>query len=313
MNIHERDLLVTENIKLVYYLFNHKIAKSPLSVCYQDDILGSGILGLVKAARNFDLGKEVKFSTYASRVIINEMLQHIRWLKRDFDRSVSLSAPTSEKDIEGNFRTLEDTLESPDNIESFIDKDSKTIEEAEALRLIKELPKKYRQVLEVRMAGIPQRKFAEAANLSQSYVSRLGKKAIKMIRIKMNLEAKPMRAGRKVYPNSPKRCEYENEVVFKRDYARYRYLASKGRAPEFVKTEEAFEKDSTASLNVPNEHLKVADVDEQLLDLASSPNIPFSLEKVIEALECRERELVEDLRMIKQTTLAFKKIFLKKY
>ena len=46
----DRDKLVTDNLRLVYYLYE-KLTKNPLTENYKDDIISEGMVGLVKAAK----------------------------------------------------------------------------------------------------------------------------------------------------------------------------------------------------------------------------------------------------------------------
>lgn len=48
-----------------------------------EDLFSIGILGLVKATVNFDSGKGIKFSTFATRVIQNEILMTFRKKKNN--------------------------------------------------------------------------------------------------------------------------------------------------------------------------------------------------------------------------------------
>ena len=62
----DRDKLTTENVRLVYYLYE-KLTKNAMTEKYKDDIISEGMVGLVKAAKNFEPARKIKFSTYASR------------------------------------------------------------------------------------------------------------------------------------------------------------------------------------------------------------------------------------------------------
>lgn len=68
MNAKEKEL-VEKNMGLVIFIaqkyFNAGIEA--------DDAISAGSLGLIKAANSFNLAKKIKFSTYASRCIENEM------------------------------------------------------------------------------------------------------------------------------------------------------------------------------------------------------------------------------------------------
>lgn len=68
----EKEVLATNNLKLVYYLaqkyHNHDY----------EEIVGAGMEGLARALNAFDETKNTKFSTYAYRAINNQMLMYIR-------------------------------------------------------------------------------------------------------------------------------------------------------------------------------------------------------------------------------------------
>ena len=68
------DTLVTDNMGLVYACANRFRGKG----IEYDDLFQAGCLGLVKAAKNFDLERGVKFSTYAVPVILGEIKKLFR-------------------------------------------------------------------------------------------------------------------------------------------------------------------------------------------------------------------------------------------
>lgn len=63
-----RETLVCDNIRLVYYVFG-KFSQTEVTSLHKDDIISSGLLGLVKAANSFDSERGTKFSTYAALCI----------------------------------------------------------------------------------------------------------------------------------------------------------------------------------------------------------------------------------------------------
>ena len=75
MTSEDRDLLVTENLRLVTSLCKKFLGKG----IDFDDLYGAGCVGLVKAAKGFDETRGLRFSTYAVPVILGE----IRRLFRD--------------------------------------------------------------------------------------------------------------------------------------------------------------------------------------------------------------------------------------
>lgn len=69
-----RDMLVTDNLGLVY-----SVARRYLGRGYEmDDLQQIGTIGLMKAIDNFDLTKEVMFSTYAVPMISGEIKRYLR-------------------------------------------------------------------------------------------------------------------------------------------------------------------------------------------------------------------------------------------
>lgn len=77
----------------------------------EDDIVQEGMIGLLKAIRQYDEAKEASFGTFASICITRQMISAIRSAGRDkhkaLNTSVSLSEPVKEENGE---ITVEDTL-----------------------------------------------------------------------------------------------------------------------------------------------------------------------------------------------------------
>ena len=72
-------LLSGEHLKLAYNIASS--LKKKYDEFYWDDIEGSALLGLTKAASNYNIENEAKFSTYASICIQNEILMYLRKVK----------------------------------------------------------------------------------------------------------------------------------------------------------------------------------------------------------------------------------------
>ena len=72
------ELLIVHNIRLVV----HEISKKFNTFNYdQNDLFQVGAIGLIKAAKTFNISKGINFSTYAVRCIDNEILMFIRKIK----------------------------------------------------------------------------------------------------------------------------------------------------------------------------------------------------------------------------------------
>ena len=105
-----KDDLITENMKLVYYI----VSKDYPTFIRDEDIIQCGMLGLCKAAQNWDESK-AKFSTYAGKCIRNEINQEfIR--RKPHSKNLSLETKIGE---EG---TLADVLVGEDDV-GYVDYD----------------------------------------------------------------------------------------------------------------------------------------------------------------------------------------------
>ncbi len=69
-DIYARNKLVEHNLRLVA----HIIKKYYSSTNDQDDLVSIGTIGLIKAINTFDINKNIKLSSYASRCIENPTL-----------------------------------------------------------------------------------------------------------------------------------------------------------------------------------------------------------------------------------------------
>jgi RNA polymerase sporulation-specific sigma factor len=144
-----------------------------------DDLISIGTVGLIKAIATFKPDKGTRLATYAARCIENEILMHLRSLKRTRGE-VSLYDPIG-VDREGNEITLLDVLGSdPDVVPDLV---GKRLDESKLREKLQSLGGKERQVLELRY-GITgglrktQREIARMLGISRSYVSRIEKKAV---------------------------------------------------------------------------------------------------------------------------------------
>jgi len=79
--------LAERNVKLVYHLAKRYRQRNDY-----DDIVGSGMVGLCKAAKAFDESKGYKFSTLAARCITNEFNYYFR-VKNRIPFMKSIDAP----------------------------------------------------------------------------------------------------------------------------------------------------------------------------------------------------------------------------
>lgn len=103
---HARNMLIEHNLRLVA----HIVKKFENTGEDAEDLISIGTIGLIKAIESYSAGKGTKLATYAARCIENEILMHLRALKKT-KKDVSLHDPIGQ-DKEGNEISLIDVLKS---------------------------------------------------------------------------------------------------------------------------------------------------------------------------------------------------------
>ena len=177
-NLEAKQLLIEHNMRLVYFIANKFKASYP----EVEELASIGAIGLIKAVNSYDLNKNVKLSTYAARCIENEILMHFRQTKKHTNTHSLQDVIAFDKD--GNETCMGDIIGTEKyELEEEIMKRS----HVEALYwAIETLEEKEKQVITMRY-GIGREKqtqtnIALSLNISQSYISRIERKAIKKIK-----------------------------------------------------------------------------------------------------------------------------------
>lgn len=174
-----RNILIEHNLRLVA----HVCKKYATANVEQDDLISIGTIGLIKGIKSFDSSKGVRLATYVSRCIENEILMHLRMVKK-VNSEVYLE-DTIGKDKDDNTVSLQEVIEN----------DERSIEDEVDLKLkIKRLYEKMKEVLKDREKYIIEMRFgldgkkpktqnqiAKALGISRSYVSRIETKALKKL------------------------------------------------------------------------------------------------------------------------------------
>ena len=101
-----RNILIERNLRLVAHIAK-KYGNADRDM---EDLISIGTIGLIKAVDTFDINKEIRLATYASRCIDNELLMFMRSNKKQA-KDVYLYEPIG-KDKEGNLLNLLDILEA---------------------------------------------------------------------------------------------------------------------------------------------------------------------------------------------------------
>lgn len=175
-NSHSRNMLIEHNLRLVA----HIVKKFDNTGEDLEDLISIGTIGLIKAIESFQQNKGTKLATFAARCIENEILMHLRSLKKS-KKDVSLHDPIG-TDKEGNEITLIDILGS--EIDDVIDKVQLKIEKKKIYNNLHILDAREQEVIRGRF-GLElggdertQREIAKDLGISRSYVSRIEKRAL---------------------------------------------------------------------------------------------------------------------------------------
>jgi RNA polymerase sigma factor FliA len=89
-DVEDRDALIVHYLYLVKSVVNRIIGGLPSHV-QQDDLISSGVTGLIKAVEKYDIEKNVKFESYASLLIKGAVIDEMRrldWVPRSVQQKI---------------------------------------------------------------------------------------------------------------------------------------------------------------------------------------------------------------------------------
>ena len=178
-----REMLIEHNMRLIV----HIARKYKVPGCTFDDLISIGAIGLIKAVRSYDMHSGTTLSTYAARCIENEILMSLRHSRKQ-QNDVSLDEPLG-TDSEGNSVSFSDLLGTPPDLVEEEVRRRVTLQRVK--KALPALPERERLVLDMRYGlsdGVvhPQHEIAQKLDISRSYVSRVEKHAIELLRDKIN-------------------------------------------------------------------------------------------------------------------------------
>ncbi|RSL31574.1 RNA polymerase sporulation sigma factor SigK [Salibacterium salarium] len=170
-----RNLLIEHNLRLVA----HIVKKFENTKEDTEDLISIGTIGLIKGIESYSPEKGTKLATYAARCVENEILMHLRALKK-VKKDISLHDPIG-SDKEGNEISLIDVLEEdgPD----VADLIQLNMEKKQVRAFMDILDEREKEVIVFRF-GLEkekektQREIAKELGISRSYVSRIEKRAL---------------------------------------------------------------------------------------------------------------------------------------
>ena len=174
-----RQKLITHNLRLVA----HMTKKFYSPEREQEELISIGTLGLIKAVSTFRPEKGARFATYASRCIENEILMHYR-AKKKTAGEVFFDDPL-EYDKDGNALTLLDIMPDSSDLEEQV---TQSMQEKQLYHYLQTKLDQREWTVIVRRYGLfgypeqTQREVAQSLDISRSYVSRIEKRALSILR-----------------------------------------------------------------------------------------------------------------------------------
>lgn len=172
--------LIEHNMRLVAH-----IVKKYSSTAEADDLISAGSIGLIKALNSYNLEKGASLSTYAARCIENEILMLLRAGKKHI--AVDSLDETLGTDSDDNDVSLMDTIPQKDEDDVFCKVNNTILMETIDKIMQQQLSQREYFVVKYRYGlnnspAYTQREVAEMLDISRSYISRIEKKALQILR-----------------------------------------------------------------------------------------------------------------------------------
>jgi len=179
--------LIEHNMRLVAH-----IVKKYSSTAEADDLISAGSIGLIKALNSYNLEKGASLSTYAARCIENEILMLLRANKKHI--AVDSLDETLGTDSDNNDISLMDTIPQKEEDDVFFKVSNSMLMETIDKIMQQKLSKREYFVVKYRYGlnsspAYTQREVAEMLDISRSYISRIEKKALQILRAYIDKDA----------------------------------------------------------------------------------------------------------------------------
>lgn len=179
--------LIEHNMRLVAH-----IVKKYSSTAEADDLISAGSIGLIKALNSYSIEKGASLSTYAARCIENEILMLLRANKKHI--SVDSLDDSLGTDADDNDISLMDTIPQKDEDGVFFKVNNSMLMETIDKIMRSKLNEREYFVVKYRYGlnnspAYTQREVADKLNISRSYISRIEKKALQILRANISQDA----------------------------------------------------------------------------------------------------------------------------
>ena len=178
-----REMLIHHNLRLVAH-----VVKKYNQADEADDLISVGSLGLIKAINTYKLNHGTQFSTYAAKCIENEILMLIRANKKH-KGNMSIEDILGSDDEDNEITIADLNYDSDENVERIVE--DKMLSETLDKILKKHLSDREYEIMCLRygLMGnpiLPQREVATKLGIIRSYISRLEKKSLEILKKVIN-------------------------------------------------------------------------------------------------------------------------------
>lgn len=173
--------LIEHNMRLVAH-----IVKKYSSTAEADDLISAGSIGLIKGINSYNMEKGAGLSTYVARCIENEILMLLRSNKKHMIVD-SLDETLNNDSGDDSDMSLIDTIPEKDEDDVFFKVNNSMLMETIDKIMRAKLSKREYFVVKYRYGlnhspAYTQREVADMLNISRSYISRIEKKALGILR-----------------------------------------------------------------------------------------------------------------------------------
>lgn len=181
-----REKLIVHNIRLVLNVIQTNFSRNGYE---KEDLTAYGLIGLIKSVDYFDLSKKVEFSSFAAKVIKNEIVMYMRREKKHVN-NISIESSISSKDKLQEITILDSLRDEKVNIEE--DFEWRTALENYSY-LINTLPEREQEVIKLYFGfyddkHYTQQEISEIINISRSYISRIISNSLKQMKEQMYMD-----------------------------------------------------------------------------------------------------------------------------
>ncbi len=179
-DLNAKDILIRHNLRLVAH-----VVKKYNGAAEADDLISCGTIGLIKAINSFKADKGTQISTYASRCIENEVLMFLRVSKKHQQVGSLNEGLGYEKEV-GEISLVDIITEDREKDDIDLEMHSNVMRKL--IKAMKErLSEREYSVINLRYGidnkiALPQREVAKKLNISRSYISRIEKSVISIVK-----------------------------------------------------------------------------------------------------------------------------------